>query len=202
MIDYIQIILNYIQILVFDNYLLALISYFIFCLIFFFLSLPGGIIVTLSSGFFFGFYIGFLINIISITIGSFFFIILSKYFFINYFNNYLSKYTDKLNKIIKKSSYEYLILIRLVFGIPLFIQNLFISTLEISKFKFIVSSLIGFSPYFLIFSFVGDKISNLLEIKSLSIKNIFSIEIIVILIILVLILIFRIFYKINSNKIN
>ena len=202
MIDYIQIILNYIQILVFDNYLLALISYFIFCLLFFFLSLPGGIIVTLSSGFFFGFYIGFLINIISITIGSFFFIILSKYFFINYFNNYLLKYTDKLNKIIKKSSYEYLILIRLIFGIPLFIQNLFISTLEISKFKFIVSSLIGFSPYFLIFSFVGDKISNLLEIKSLSIKNIFSIEIIVILIILVLILIFRIFYKINSNKIN
>ena len=202
MIDYIQIILNYIQILVFDNYLLALITYFIFCLLFFFLSLPGGIIVTLSSGFFFGFYIGFLINIISITIGSLFFIILSKYFFVNYFNNYLLKYTDKLNKIIKKSSYEYLILIRLIFGIPLFVQNLFISTLEISKFKFIVSSLIGFSPYFLIFSFVGDKISNLLEIKSVSIKNIFSIEIIVILIILVLILIFRIFYKINSNKIN
>ena len=202
MIDYIQIILNYIQILVFDNYLLALITYFIFCLLFFFLSLPGGIIVTLSSGFFFGFYIGFLINIISITIGSLFFIILSKYFFVNYFNNYLLKYTDKLNKIIKKSSYEYLILIRLIFGIPRFIQNLFISTVEISKFKFSVASLIGFSPYFLIFSFVGDKISNLLEIKSFSIKNIFSIEIIVILIILVLILIFRIFYKINSNKIN
>ena len=202
MIDYIQIILNYIQILVFDNYLLALISYFIFCLLFFFLSLPGGIIVTLSSGFFFGFYIGFLINIISITIGSLFFIILSKYFFVNYFNNYLLKYTDKLNKIIKKSSYEYLILIRLIFGIPLFIQNLFISTLEISKFKFILSSFIGFAPYFLIFSFVGDKISNLLEIKSFSIKNIFSIEIIVILIILVLILIFRIFYKINSKRIN
>ena len=202
MIDYILLILNYIQILIINNYLLALISYFIFCILFFFLSLPGGIIITLSSGFFFGFYIGFLINIISITIGSLFFIILSKYFFVNYFNNYLLKYTDKLNKIIKKSSYEYLILIRLIFGIPLFVQNLFISTLEISKFKFIVSSLIGFSPYFLIFSFVGDKISNLLEIKSFSIKNIFSIEIIVILIILVLILIFRIFYKINSNKIN
>ena len=202
MIDYILIMLNYTQLLVDQNYVLALILYFLFCLLFFFLSLPGGLIVTLSSGFFFGFYIGFLINIISITIGSLFFIILSRYFFLNYFNNYLLKYTDKLNKIIKKSSYEYLILIRLIFGIPLFVQNLFISTLEISKFKFIVSSLIGFSPYFLIFSFVGDKISNLLEIKSFSIKNIFSIEIIVILIILVLILIFRIFYKITSNKIN
>ena len=202
MIDYILVILNYIQILIFNNYILALISYFLFCLIFFFLSLPGGLIVTLSSGFFFGFYIGYLINIISITAGSLFFIILSKYFFLNYFNNYLLKYTNKLNKIIKKSSYEYLILIRLIFGIPLIVQNLFISTLEISKFKFIVSSVIGFTPYFLIFSYVGDKISNLIEIKSFSIKNIFSIEILIILIILVLILIFRIFYKINSNKIN
>ena len=202
MIDYIVIILNYIQILIFDNYISALILYFSFCVLFFFLSLPGGIIITLSSGFFFGFYIGFLINIISITLGSLFFIILSKYFFSNFLKNYLLKYTDKLNKIIKKSSYEYLILIRLIFGIPLIVQNLFISTLEISKFKFIVSSLIGFTPYFLIFSYVGDSISNLLEIKFFSIKNIFSFEIIFILVILALVLIFRIFYKINSKKIN
>ena len=202
MIDYFFIILNYIQILIFDNYISALILYFSFCLLFFFLSLPGGLIITLSSGFFFGFYIGFLINIISITLGSLFFIILSKYFFSDFLNNYLLKYTDKLNKIIKKSSYEYLILIRLIFGVPLIVQNLFLSTLEISKFKFIVSSVIGFTPYFLIFSYVGSEVSNLLEIKSFSIKNIFSIEILIIIIILVLILIFRIFYKINSTEIN
>ncbi len=194
--------LNYTQLLVDQNYALTLILYFVFCLLFFFLSLPGGLIVTLSSGFFFGFYIGFIINITSITIGSLFFMIISKYFFLNYFNYYLSKYTDKLNKIIKKSSYEYLILIRLIFGIPLIVQNLFISTLEISKVKFIISSIIGFTPYFLIFSYVGDKISDLLEIKSFSIKNIFSIEIIIILIILALVLIFRIYYKINSKRVN
>ena len=202
MIDYILIMLNYTQILIDQNYALTLILYFVFCLLFFFLSLPGGLIVTLSSGFFFGFYIGFIINITSITIGSLFFMIISKYFFLNYFNYYLSKYIDKLNKIIKKSSYEYLILIRLIFGIPLIVQNLFISTLEISKVKFIISSIIGFTPYFLIFSYVGDKISDLLEIKSFSIKNIFSIEIIIILIILALILIFRIYYKINSKRVN
>ena len=202
MIDYILIMLNYTQILIDQNYALTLILYFVFCLLFFFLSLPGGLIVTLSSGFFFGFYIGFIINITSITIGSLFFMIISKYFFLNYFNYYLSKYTDKLNKIIKKSSYEYLILSRLIFGIPLIVQNLFISTLEISKVKFIISTIIGFTPYFLIFSYVGDKISDLLEIKSFSIKNIFSIEIIIILIILALVLIFRIYYKINSKRVN
>ena len=200
MIDYILIILNYTQLLIEENYTLALMIYFLFCISFFFLSLPGGLIVTLSSGFFFGFYIGFLINLISITIGSLFFTILSKYFFINYFNKYLSKYTDKLNKIIKKSSYEYLILIRLIFGIPLIVQNLFISTLEISKLKFIISSIIGFTPYFLIFSYAGDRISNLLEIKYFSIKNFFSIEIILVLIIFAVIIIFRIFANINLKK--
>ncbi len=200
MIDYILIILNYTQLLIEENYTLALMIYFLFCISFFFLSLPGGLIVTLSSGFFFGFYIGFLINIISITIGSLFFTILSKYYFINYFNKYLSKYTDKLNKIIKKSSYEYLILIRLIFGIPLIVQNLFISTLEISKLKFIISSIIGFTPYFLIFSYAGDRISNLLEIKYFSIKNFFSIEIILVLIIFAVIIIFRIFANINLKK--
>ena len=200
MIDYILIILNYTQLLIDENYTLALMIYFLFCISFFFLSLPGGLIVTLSSGFFFGFYIGFLINIISITIGSLFFTVLSKYYFINYFNKYLSKYTDKLNKIIKKSSYEYLILIRLIFGIPLIVQNLFISTLEISKLKFIISSIIGFTPYFLIFSYAGDRISNLLEIKYFSIKNFFSIEIILVLIIFAVIIIFRIFANINLKK--
>jgi len=200
MIDYILIILNYTQFLIEKNYTLALMIYFLFCISFFFLSLPGGLIVTLSSGFFFGFYIGFLINIISITIGSLFFTVLSKYYFINYFNKYLSKYTDKLNKIIKKSSYEYLILIRLIFGIPLIVQNLFISTLEISKLKFIISSIIGFTPYFLIFSYAGDRISNLLEIKYFSIKNFFSIEIILVLIIFTVIIIFRIFANINLKK--
>ena len=202
MIDYILIALNYIQILIEENYLLALIIYFTLLLTYFFLSLPGGLVVTLSSGFFFGFYVGFLINILSITIGSLLFTIVSKYFFLEFFNNYLLKYTKKLNNIIKQSSYEYLILIRLTFGVPLIIQNLFISTLEISKIKFITSSILGFTPYFLIFSYTGDKISNLLEVKSFSFKNIFSTEILFILVIIIVLILFRILYKVNSNKIN
>ncbi len=198
MIDYILFFLNYIQTLIDNNYFSALIIYFSFCLFFFFLSLPGGLIVTLSSGFFFGFYIGFLINIISIVFGSFVFTIISKYFLHNFFNIYLLKYIDKLNNLIKESSYEYLILIRIIFGVPLIIQNLFISTLEISKFKIILSSFIGFTPYALIFSFAGDKISSLIDLKNFTLNKIFSIE----LLIIILIFIGLIFIRIYLNKKN
>ncbi len=196
MTDNILLFLSYIQTLIENNYFAALIIYFSFCLFFFFLSLPGGLIVTLSSGFFFGFYMGFLINIISIVFGSFIFATISKFFLNKFFNNYLSKYIDKLNKLIKESSYEYLILIRIIFGVPLIIQNLFISTLEISKFKFIVSSLIGFTPYTLIFSFAGDKISSLIDLKNFTLNKIFSIE----LLIIILIFIGLILIKIYLNK--
>ncbi len=199
MIDFILNILSYTQILIDKNYFSAIIIYFLFCLFFFLFSLPGSLFVILSSGFFFGFYVGFLINIISITLGSLFFSIISKHIFINYFKNYLLKYTHKLNKIIKKSSFEYLILIRLIFGIPLFVQNLFISTLEISKVKFIISSIIGFTPYFLIFTYTGDKISNLLEIKSFSLNDIFSFELAIVIICFIGFIIFRIFTNNSKN---
>ena len=129
----------------------------------------------------------------------FLFILTTKFFFKNLFKIYLSKYLNKLNKLIKKSSYEYLILIRIVFGIPLIVQNLFISTLDISKTKFFLSSLIGFSPYFLFFTFLGDKISNLIEIKDFSLVNILSIELVFIVIILIFLILFRIINKINSK---
>ena len=167
--------------------------------IFFLFSLPGSLFVILSSGFFFGFYVGFLINIISITLGSLFFSIILKHIFINYFKNYLLKYTHKLNKIIKKSSLEYLILIRLIFGVPLIVQNLFISTLEISKVKFIISSIIVFTPYFIIFTYTGDKISNLLEIKKFSLNDIFSFELAIVIICFIGFIIFRIFTNNSKN---
>ncbi len=195
MIDYIFTFLNYVQLLVENNFLMALSIYFIFCLIFFFLSLPGGLIICVSSGFFFGFYIGFFINITSLTFGSLLFTLVSKYFLKNYFNSYLEKYLYRLNNIVKKSSYDYLILIRFIFGIPLVVQNLFISTLEISNYKFVISSVIGFSPYLLIFSYVGFKISNLIEIKNLSLTKIFSFELLLIIVILICYILFRISKK-------
>ena len=54
---------------------------------------------------------------------------------------------------------------------PLFVQNLFLSTLNISKTKFIISSFIGFSPYFLFFSFIGNQFSDLIEKKFAYVRN-------------------------------
>ena len=195
MIDVIFNFLIQFDLLIKNNLELSLILYFLFSFLFFTFSLPGSLIIILASSFFFGFITGFIINITTIVLGSLCFFLFFKNIFKKYFNKQIEKFSDKLNKIIKKSSFEYLVLLRLIFGVPLFVQNLFLSTLNISKTKFIISSFIGFTPYFLIFSFIGNQFSDLIEIKKFQLSNILSFELILIFLLLIIFLLLRIFFK-------
>ena len=195
MIDVIFNFLIQFDLLIKNNLELSLIIYFLFSFLFFTFSLPGSLIIILASSFFFGFITGFIINITTIVLGSLCFFLFFKNIFKKYFNKQIEKFSDKLNKIIKKSSFEYLVLLRLIFGVPLFVQNLFLSTLNISKTKFIISSFIGFTPYFLLFSFIGNQFSDLIEVKEFQLSNILSFELILIFLILIILLLIRIFFK-------
>ena len=198
MIDVIFNFLLQFDLLIKNNLELSLILYFLFSFLFFTFSLPGSLIIILASSFFFGFITGFIINITTIVLGSLCFFLFFKNIFKKYFNKQIEKFSDKLNKIIKKSSFEYLVLLRLIFGVPLFVQNLFLSTLNISKTKFIISSFIGFTPYFLLFSFIGNQFSDLIEIKEFQLSNILSFELILIFLLLIVFLLLRIFLNLNK----
>jgi len=189
--SFLDIINSYIQ----NYYYLSLFIFFLFLLIYFSFSLPGGLILLLASGFFFGFLIGFIINIVSIVLGSLIFFIVSKFLFKNLLKNYYEIYSLKLTNIIKKSSYEYLILLRLIVGAPLFIQNLCLSILNISKVKFIISSSIGFSPFVVIFSYLGNQLSDLIQVKKFNLIEVFTFELLIIFLILIIVILLRIFYK-------
>lgn len=177
------------------HFYLSFIIYFLISLIFFTFSLPGGLIISISSGFFFGVIFGFFINVFSASLGSLIFIILSKSILKKLFQKYYIKYSEKLSSFIKKSSFEYLILIRLLFGTPLIFQNICISILNVSNFKIFTSSVIGFTPYMLLFSYIGSYVSNIFELKDFNVFEIFSFEIILILLILIFLIILKIFIK-------
>ena len=176
-------------------YIYSFCLFFIFSTLYFTFSLPGGIIILLSSGFFFGFIAGFFLNIISICLGSLIFIIFSKTLLRGFFEKYYVKFSDKLSRYIKSSSYEYLILIRLIVGPPLLFQNICISLLNISKTKILITSFIGFAPLMLLFSYLGSHVSNIIELKAFTIADIFTSEIIIIFVLIISILFFRIFIK-------
>ena len=193
--DFFLFFLDIINLYIQNNYYLSLSIFFLFLLVYFSFSLPGGTRLLVASGFFFGFIIGFIINIVSLTLGSLIFFIVSKLLFKNLLKNYYEIYSLKLTNIIKKSSYEYLILLRLIFGTPLFIQNLCLSILNISKAKFIIISCIGFSPLMMIFSYLGNYLSDLNQVKKFNLSEIFTFEFFIIFLILISVILLRIFYK-------
>jgi uncharacterized membrane protein YdjX (TVP38/TMEM64 family) len=178
-----------------NNYYYSFLLYFIISICFFTLSLPGGIIILISSGFFFGFLEGFIINILSISLGSLIFIIFSKTILSKLFEKYYNKYSYKLTDFIKNSSYEYLILLRLIIGPPLIFQNICISLLNISKTKILISSVIGFTPIMLLFSYFGSYASNLIELKAFTFSSIFSPEILITIGLFIFLIFLRIYFK-------
>lgn len=193
--EFIYSFISYLNNIISVYYFYSLFLYFIFLILFFTFSLPGGLIVVIASGFFFGFIQGFFINIISISLGSLFFIIFSKNLLSKMFNKYYLKFSDKLSGYIKNTSIEYLILVRLFIGPPLAFQNICISLLNVSKMKIFLTTIIGFIPQMLLFSYIGSYVSNIIELQSIVFSEIFSKEILFSIGFLIFLILLRIYFK-------
>lgn len=174
---------------IYNNYIYSFILYFIFSFIFFSLSLPGSTIIVISSGFLFGTFNGFIINILSITLGSLIFISFTNFIFKKLFYNLHFYLLSKLKFLQHKSSFDYLILLRLILGPPLILQNLLIANLNISKTKIMFSTLVGFTPIMFYFAYVGSYLSNITQLKNLNLYDFFSIDMLLVLSVIIIILI-------------
>jgi len=194
----IDIILIYVEFLnqyINNNYFYSITIFFIFLTFYCTLSIPGGVILFISSGFFFNLYLGFLINLISISIGSLFFYLFSKFILKKLFPNLYFSYSKKVTNIIKSSSSEYLILLRMIPGPPLLLQNLCLSILDISEFKFFYTTFIGFIPYMAVFALIGAEMSNLIELHDFNLQQVFSTNFLILLTIIIILILLRIIYK-------
>ena len=183
--------INWIEI----NYLLSLFLFFIFILFYSIFSLPGLIIFFLFSGYVFGIFISYLICIVSFSLGSLCFFIISKYILSKLFIKYYAKYTNKINKFIKNSTLEYLIIFRLIPGTPLMVQNILLSLLDISSFRFILSTSIGATPFILFSILIGNKLNNIDSLKNYNSKDIFTVDLLIILFVIIFFITIRIIYK-------
>ena len=188
---YFDLINNYIE----KNFIIAFIIFSTFLLIYISFSLPGNVIFFLFSGFLFDFIFGFLINLFTITLGSFIFYIFASNLLKLYFTNFYYKYSIKIHDIIKNSSYEYLILLRLIPSTPLIIQNLCLSISNISKIKFLITTFLGFIPLMFLTSYVGSRISSVFEFKNLSSNDLISENFLIISFFIIFLIILRIIFK-------
>ena len=185
---------NYINV----NFNFSIIIFFIFLLVYNTFSIPGNLIFVVSTGYFFGIYIGYIISILSIVLGSLIFFTVSKLFLKKLFTNIYDNYSTKINKYISNSSFEYLILFRMIPGPPLMMQNVCLSILKINSIKFILTSFIGLSPITFVAVYFGSKIKSFESIKNLTMNSILSRDFLIFVGLMIFFLSLRIIFKKKS----
>ena len=190
--------LDFLNIYIDTNYNFSILIFFVFLLFYNTFSIPGNLIFVVSAGYFFGIYIGYIISILSIVLGSLIFFTVSKLFLKKLFTNIYDKYSTKINKYISNSSIEYLILFRMMPGPPLMMQNVCLSILKINFIKFILTSFIGFSPIIFVAVYFGSKIKSFESIKNITMNSILSRDFLIFVGLMIFFLSLRIIFKKKS----
>ena len=199
---YLEIIQNYISKNFFISFLLFTLSYcfLIIC------NFPAASLLSLIGGFLYGTWVGGIGIIIGGTIGSFFVFLVAKSFFYDYVSKKLLNKYKFINNYFQKNDLELMLLIRLIPGIPFFAQNLILAGLGAKRSKFFLTTLLGLSPWAIIFASIGRGLEEILiEDQDLSFALIakpdYLIPISIIAFLVVVILIFKKKYlPIQKNK--
>ncbi len=134
------------------------ISIFIFILMYSFLimcNFPFASLLSMINGFLFGTWIGGTISIVGGTIGALGVFLIAKFFFLDFIKRKFLKKYSHIEDYFNKNDLELMILIRIVPGIPFFLQNLILAGLGAHNKKFLYTTFIGLAPWSFIFGSVG-----------------------------------------------
>ena len=148
---YLEIIQNYIS----NNFLF---SFFIFTLSYCFLivcNFPIASLLSLIGGFLYGTWLGGMGIIIGGTAGSLIVFLVAKLFFHDYITKKLLHKYSFIHQYFQQNELELMFLIRLIPGIPFFAQNLILAGLGVNSLKFFLTTLVGLSPWAIIFASIG-----------------------------------------------
>ena len=144
-----------------DNLYLNLFSFFLFSIIWIIL-LGFGSPLLIISGIFFGKWLGFLVSLISVTIGTLILYIIANFFFKNLVKSYLETRFSKFISLFKKNEFFYFFAFRFLggLGIPFGLQNTLPVIFDMKKSNYFFASLFGFIPHFFIWNTIGSGIND------------------------------------------
>ena len=146
-----EIIQNFIS----ENFLISILVFSILYSLLIICNFPFASLLSMINGFLFGTWIGGSISIIGGTIGAFGIFLIAKFFFLDLIKkNFLSKYSF-IENYFNKNDLELMILIRIIPGVPFFIQNLILAGIGADNKKFFFTTLFGLAPWSFIFGSIG-----------------------------------------------
>ena len=150
----------------------AVILFSAFYVIYTSLSLPGAVLLTLTSGAVFGILWGTVIASCASTLGAVVAFLLSRYVFYNFVQKRYPERMQKINEGVKRDGAFYLFALRLVPIFPYFVINVLMGLTPIRVFTYAWTSQLGMLPATFVYVYAGKQLA---EIDS--VRDILSIDI-------------------------
>jgi len=149
-----------------SNYVLTVLVFIAIYTVVVAFSLPGAAILTLTGGFLFATFPGFLFNVIAATLGATAIFQAARWGFGKQLGAKLEG-SDGIVKTIKdgidENQWSMLFLIRLVPAVPFFLANLIPSFLEVPLRRFVISTFLGIIPGSIVYTSVGAGLGEVFE---------------------------------------
>lgn len=179
-----------------QNTSVSIIIFILLYIILIIFNFPIATFISLTGGFLFGTFIGFFGIIIGATIGSFIVFIFGKFFFKKFIDRKILVNFPKLSYYFKKNQIELMFLLRLIPGIPLFLQNLILAGLGAKNFNFFFTTLIGIMPWSLVFASLGEGLDDFFyQEQELTIYLIFQLKYFLPILGIIFIILIKLFFK-------
>lgn len=154
-----------------DHALLSLLVYMGIYVVVIALSLPGGVFLTLTGGFLFGWLIGGLATVIAATIGATIIFLIAKTSFGEPLAARAGPRLDKLRAGFQDSALNYLLFLRLVPLFPFWLVNLAPALLGVGVGTYVFGTFIGIIPGTYAFSYVGVGLDSVIEAQQQAYQN-------------------------------
>ncbi|MEQ8638512.1 TVP38/TMEM64 family protein [Gimesia maris] len=148
------------------------------------LSLPGAVPLTLSYGWFFGFWKGLLLVSFASTAGATLAFLTSRYLFRAAIQNRYSDRFTSFNRQFEKEGAFYLFTLRLVVAVPFFLINLLMGLTTIRVWTFWWVSQLGMLAGTAVYVYAGTSVPTLQELSSQGARGILSPQLIIAFILL------------------
>jgi uncharacterized membrane protein YdjX (TVP38/TMEM64 family) len=131
------------------------------------LSLPGGLVLSLTMGFIFGRWVGTVLVVIAATVGATLVFLAARYLFADAARKRLGALGGRINAGFTENAFSYLLFLRLVPAFPFFVVNLAPAFTAIPVRTYVLATLIGIIPGTFVYVNLGQTLGRIESLHGL-----------------------------------
>lgn len=153
---------DYLAAAVEKNLPLALLVYMALYIVLVAVSFPGGLALTVTSGFLFGWFLAGTVTVIAATIGATIIFLVARSSFGSFLEERAGGFVGKMADGFRKDAFQYLLTLRLVPAFPFWVVNIVPGLLNMKLVPYVLATFFGIIPGTFAFAYLGEGLDSLI----------------------------------------